>query len=59
MVYDYGAINDDQAQEIISDTNFVQRSNLPARDKALCIYNKMKMLKAAYKGYTDAVKEYK
>ena len=44
-VYDYGVISDSQAQEIIGDTNYVQRSNLPARDKAICIYNKARLLR--------------
>lgn len=45
-VFPYKALTDEQAREIVEDTNFVQRGNLSARDKALCIYNKAKALRA-------------
>ena len=44
-IYWYGQINDDQAREIVSDTNYIQRGNLSNRDKAFCIHNKVEMLK--------------
>lgn len=44
-VYWYGELTDEQAREIVTDTNYVQRANLSIRDKAFCISNKVKMLK--------------
>lgn len=43
-VFKYGMISDKQAQEIVVDTNFVQRGNLSARDKAICIFRKAQIL---------------
>lgn len=47
-VFKYGALTDLQAQEIVVDTNFIQRGNLSARDKAVCIYKKAQILSAEY-----------
>ena len=44
-VFPYKSLTNEQAREIVEDTNFVQRGNLSAKDKALCIYNKAKALK--------------
>ena len=44
-VFPYQALTDAQAREIVEDTNFVQRGDLSARDKAACVYNKAKSLK--------------
>lgn len=48
-VFKYGMISDEQAQEIVVDTNFVQRGNLSARDKAICIFRKAQILSAEQK----------
>lgn len=47
-VFKYGALTDLQAQEIVVDTNFIQRGNLSARDKAVCIYKKAQILSNEY-----------
>lgn len=44
-VYWYGELSNEQAREIVTDTNYIQRANLAARDRAFCIHNKMEMLK--------------
>ncbi len=44
-VFPFGALTDTQAREIVEDTNFIQRGNLSAKDKALCIYNKAQALR--------------
>ena len=44
-IYWYGELTDNQAREIVTDTNYVQRANLSARDRAFCIHNKIEMLK--------------
>lgn len=44
-VFPYQSLTDTQAREIVEDTNFVQRGNLSARDKAACVFNKAKALK--------------
>ncbi len=44
-VYDIGEISDEQALEIASDTNYVQRGNLSSKDKAFAIRTKVTMLK--------------
>lgn len=44
-VYGYGELTDDQAREIASDTNYVQRAELSLRDKAYAIHTKVEMLK--------------
>lgn len=44
-VYGYGELTDDQAREIASDTNYVQRAELSSRDKAYAIHTKVEMLK--------------
>jgi len=45
-VYWYGELSDEQAKEIVTDTNYIQRANLTARDRVFCIHNKIQMLKA-------------
>ena len=45
IVFKYGVINDTQAEDIICDTNFMQRGNLPAREMAKCVFLKAKRLK--------------
>ena len=45
MVFPYGVIDDKQAQDIICDTNFMQRGNLPAREMAKCVFLKAKRIK--------------
>ena len=44
-VYDINELSDDQAREIASDTNYVQRAELSARDKAFAIHTKIEMLR--------------
>ncbi len=44
-VYWYGELTDEQAREIVTDTNYVQRANLTAKDRVFCIHNKVEMLK--------------
>lgn len=44
-VYGYGELTDDQAREIASDTNYVQRAELSSRDKAYAVHIKVEMLK--------------
>ena len=44
-IYWYGELTDNQAREIVTDTNYVQRATLSARDRAFCIHNKIEMLK--------------
>lgn len=44
-VYGYGELTDDQAQEIASDTNYVQRANLTGRDKSFAVRTKLNILK--------------
>ena len=44
-VYGYGELTDDQAREIASDTNYVQRAELSSRDKAYAVHTKVEMLK--------------
>lgn len=44
LVFPYKSIEDYQAQDIICDTNFMQRGNLPARDMAKCVFLKAKRL---------------
>lgn len=48
IVFKYGELNDKQAEDIICDTNFMQRGNLPAREMAKCIFLKVKRLKEDY-----------
>lgn len=45
IIYPYNTVDDEQAQDIICDTNFMQRGNLPSREMAKCIYLKAKRLK--------------
>ncbi len=45
LVYDTGKISDEQAQEIASDTNYVQRGNLSSKDRAFAVRTKVAMLK--------------
>jgi ParB family chromosome partitioning protein len=45
-IFPFKALTDAQAREIVEDTNFVQRGNLAAKDKAMCIYNKAKALRS-------------
>ena len=44
-VYGYKEITDDQAREIASDTNYVQRANLTGRDKSFAVRTKLDILK--------------
>lgn len=44
-VYGFGELTDDQAQEIASDTNYVQRANLTGRDKSFAVRTKLNILK--------------
>ena len=44
-MYDINELSDDQAREIASDTNYVQRAELSARDKAFAIHTKIEMLR--------------
>ena len=45
-IYWFGELTDEQAREIVTDTNYVQRANLSARDRVFCIHNKIEMLKS-------------
>lgn len=45
IIFPYGIIQDEQAQDIICDTNFMQRGNLPSREMAKCVFLKAKRLK--------------
>lgn len=54
IIFPYGMIGDDQAQDIICDTNFMQRGNLPTREMAKCVFLKAKRLKEGhYRGDGD------
>ena len=44
-VYGYKELTDDQAREIASDTNYVQRANLTGRDKSFAVRTKLNILK--------------
>lgn len=44
-VYGYKELSDDQAREIASDTNYVQRANLTGRDKSFAVRTKLNILK--------------
>lgn len=44
-VYGYHELTDDQAREIASDTNYVQRANLTGRDKSFAVRTKLNILK--------------
>ncbi len=44
-VYGYQELTDDQAREIASDTNYVQRANLTGRDKSFAVRTKLNILK--------------
>lgn len=44
-VYDKDELTEDQAREIASDTNYVQRAELSSKDKAFAIHTKVEMLK--------------
>ena len=44
-VYGYQELSDDQAREIASDTNYVQRANLTGRDKSFAVRTKLNILK--------------
>lgn len=44
-VYGFGELTDDQAREIASDTNYVQRANLTGRDKSFAVRTKLNILK--------------
>lgn len=44
-IYWYNELTDEQAREIVTDTNYVQRASLSARDRVFCIHNKIEMLK--------------
>lgn len=44
-VYLYGELTDDQAREIVSDTNYIQRASLSAHDRAFAIRTKLSMLR--------------
>ena len=44
-VYGYNELSDDQAREIASDTNYVQRANLTGRDKSFAVRTKLNILK--------------
>lgn len=48
IVFKYNELNDTQAEDIVCDTNFMQRGNLPAREMAKCIFLKAKRLKENY-----------
>lgn len=44
-VYGYNELTDDQAREIASDTNYVQRANLTGSDKSFAVHTKLTILK--------------
>lgn len=44
-VYGYGELSDDQAREIVSDTNYIQRAALSAHDRAFAVHTKLEMLR--------------
>jgi len=44
-VYGYKELTDDQAREIASDTNYVQRANLTGSDKSFAVHTKLTILK--------------
>ena len=44
-VYGYKELTDDQAREIASDTNYVQRANLTGRDRSFAVRTKLNILK--------------
>ena len=48
VVFKYGSISDTQAEDIVCDTNFMQRGNLPSREMAKCVFLKTKRLKENY-----------
>lgn len=57
MVFKYGILNDSQAEDIVCDTNFLQRGNLAAKDRAKCILLKTKKLKGSGQYYKDIASE--
>ena len=45
IVFPYGVLNDDDAETVVIDTNFMQRGNLPPREMAKCVHAKARKLK--------------
>lgn len=45
VVYKHGTITDDQAREIVSDTNYIQRAELSKSDRAFAIHTKAEALR--------------
>lgn len=45
LVYKYGTIDDDTARQIVIDTNYAQRGELPKKDKMFAIHEKLAFLR--------------
>lgn len=45
IVYSYGEIDDETAKQIVVDTNYAQRGELPKRDKMFAIHEKLLFLR--------------
>lgn len=45
IVYSYGEIDDETARQIVVDTNYAQRGELPKRDKMFAIHEKLSFLR--------------
>ena len=48
IVYKHGEINDETARQIIVDTNYAQRGELPKKDKAFAAHEKLSFLRKHY-----------
>lgn len=53
LVYEEGALDDARAKEIVIDTNFLQRGDLPLWEKAKCICEKYNALAEQYRYNRD------
>lgn len=57
IIYDYNEVDDNKAQDIICDTNFMQRGNLPPREMAKCVLLKSRRIKEGIKYGEGSVAE--
>lgn len=60
LVYQHDEITDDQAREIVSDTNYIQRAELTKSDRAFAIHTKVDALRkrGASKALEKAAEEF-
>ena len=45
VVYEKDAVTDDQAREIVSDTNYIQRAELSKQDRSFAIHTKLEFMR--------------